>query len=80
MRLPADFTKIDPDGPERRAGAAVAMTDDGQMLVFGGKTDCGNANDVWSLNLATDTWELRSKANEGEVCLRFSDSCSSMCF
>lgn len=78
--FPADFTTVDMDGPERRSGAAVGMTDDARMLVFGGKTDCGNANDVWALNLTTDEWELRSKANEGEVCQRFSDSCSSMCF
>lgn len=78
--FPEDFTVIDPSAPERRSAAAWAVTDAGELVVFGGKTDCGNANDVWSLDLASDTWALRSKATEGEVCLRAFQDCSSMCF
>ena len=78
--FPADFTNVDPNSPERRAAAAWTLTDDNRFMVFGGKTDCGNANDVWALDLDTEVWTMRSRATEGEVCLRASQQCSSMCF
>ena len=52
--FPADFTNVDPNSPERRAAAAWTLTDDNRFMVFGGKTDCGNANDVWALDLDTE--------------------------
>jgi len=77
--FPADFTVIDADAPERRDAAASAVAD-GEMLVFGGKTDCGNINDVWSWTFASETWSNVSRATEGEVCLRAYQECTSMCF
>ena len=78
--FPADFTKIDPDSPERRSAATLVNARPGELLLFGGKTDCGNANDVWSLDVASETWTVRSRATEGEVCLRAYAECESMCF
>jgi len=77
--FPADFTVIDPASPERREAAATTVAN-GELLLFGGKTDCGNANDVWSWSFASETWTNLSRATEGEVCLRAYQECVSMCF
>ena len=77
--FPADFTTVDDASPERRNAGVVTRGDDA-LIIFGGKTDCGNANDVWALDLATDTWTEWSRATMGEVCLRANQTCSSMCF
>jgi len=78
--FPADFATIDDASPERREAAAGALTDAGQLIIAGGKSDCGNLNDVWTLDPATSTWTERFVATEGEACLRTKASCSSMCF
>jgi N-acetylneuraminic acid mutarotase len=77
--FPADFTTIDEDAPERRDAAASTVAG-GEMILFGGKTDCGNVNDVWTLNFASETWTNVARATEGEVCLRAYQECSTMCF
>ena len=77
--FPADFTDIDDTSPERRNAGVVTRGDD-QLVIFGGKTDCGNANDVWALDLTTDTWTEWSRATAGEVCLRANQTCSTLCF
>ncbi len=78
--FPADFVIPDLDVPERRDAGAAAMTDDGALLVFGGKTDCGIINDVWSWSVSDSTWSERSQATFGEICLRAYAECSTMCF
>ena len=80
--FPADFVEIDDASPERRYGAAAAMTDDGRLLTFGGKTDCGIINDFWSYDLAATTWTMHLRATDGESCVRAFDpaSCSTLCF
>ncbi len=77
--FPADFVDIDEDAPERRNAGASAMTGDGEMLIFGGKTDCGLVNDVWSYTLGSG-WSELSPATSGQACLRANQNCSSLCF
>jgi len=48
------------------------------MIIFGGKTDCGLINDVWTYS--GSAWVPRSRATEGEACLRAYQTCESMCF
>ncbi len=77
--FPADFTLVDEDVPDRRNAMATAYTPAGEWLVFGGKTDCGNINDVWSYS--GGSWAVRSWATEGEACLRSGDAnCESLCY
>ncbi len=77
--FPADFTTIDEDAPERRDAAATGVAN-GELILFGGKTDCGNANDVWTWSFTSEEWTNVSIATEGEVCLRAYQECSTMCF
>jgi hypothetical protein len=49
--------------------------------VFGGRTDCGSIDDVWSWRGAE--FDERLPATEGEACLRWRDEperCGDMCF
>ncbi len=78
--FPADFTKIDLESPERRNAFASALSPAGELFVFGGKTDCGLVNDVWSLDAAGTTWTNRIRATAGESCPRAYEDCSSLCF
>ena len=77
--FPADFTDPDYASPERRYLGSVYETHADQMVLFGGKTDCGAVNDVWTYDFETDAWTEEFRATEGEICLRWSDDCSSMC-
>lgn len=78
--FPANFATIDDASPERREATAAGLTDAGQLLIVGGKSDCGNLNDVWSLDPASATWTERFAATEGEACLRTKDDCEAMCY
>ncbi|TNE92208.1 MAG: hypothetical protein EP330_02450 [Deltaproteobacteria bacterium] len=76
--FPSDFVTADLDAPERRNGGLAVM--DGETLrIFGGESDCGILNDVWSW---TDTgrWVNESRTTGGEICQRTSGSCSTLCF
>ncbi len=80
--FPPDFTTIDPALPERRNYHSFVWSDTcGHGLMFGGKTDCGSANDVWSY--ADETWTEEVVATAGEVCVRFRnnpENCVNLCF
>lgn len=78
--FPAGFTDIDLESPERRNAFASALSPAGDLYVFGGKTDCGLINDVWSLSLANDAWTSRIRATAGESCERAYEECASLCF
>ncbi len=78
--FPADFVDPDLHAPERRYTGAAVATDDGRMVIFGGKTDCGVINDGWSYDLAAQTWTEGSPATTGEICQRAFSECSSLCF
>ena len=81
--FPADFTIVDRSLPERRNAHTFSwspMCDRG--LMFGGKTDCGAINDVWSYT-SDAGWVSGELATEGEVCHRWRsnpDNCANMCF
>jgi len=77
--FPADFTTVDLESPERRYSAASAEVDGG-LMIFGGKTDCGVINDVWTWDFAAESWTENSSATSGEVCLRAFAECESLCF
>jgi len=78
--FPADFVVPDLDAPERRSAGAAVLTDAGELLIFGGKTDCGLINDAWSWSLSEQVWTERSPATVGEICLRAYANCQTMCF
>ena len=78
--FPADFVAIEEGSPERRYLNATALTDDGRLLTFGGKTDSGIINDLWAYDLSTDVWTNHVRATDGESCVRAYEDCSSLCF
>ena len=65
--FPPDFATVDLTSPERRSSLGMTAGD-GVMWIFGGKSDCGALDDVWSWD---GTWHERTAATAGEVCLRF---------
>lgn len=77
--FPADFTEPDLASPERRNAGAAAITSCGELLVFGGKTDCGLINDLWAWDPASG-WAERSSATAGQICPRDYGDCETMCF
>jgi len=77
--FPADFT-IPEEGALERRYAFVATSDAMRAIYFGGKTDCGNINDVWSFDFMDASWGLLRPPTGGEACNRSgSVSCSSLC-
>ncbi len=78
--FPADFVTPEEGSPERRYLSASALTPDGRMYTFGGKTDCGIINDLWTFDFAADEWTNLVRATDGETCLRAYDNCESLCF
>lgn len=79
--FPVDFVDPDLEAPERRNAGAAVLTDAGEVLVFGGKTDCGIIDDVWGWSTAEQTWNNRVRATSGEICVRaFAEGCQTMCF
>ena len=80
--FPPDFTIPNLDAPDRRS-AHLAVLDDirGELIIFGGKTDCGIIDDVWSFDLARDSWINLKPATKGEACVRGDnpDLCVGMC-
>ncbi len=79
--FPADFTTPDLEAPERRHYFGTVQHDGAGYVVMG-KTDCGNVNDVWRVDLSAPEWELFGQASTaGEACNRSgATNCSSLCF
>lgn len=79
--LPADFTTQDLDAPERRELSAWVQSAT-HGYVVGGKTDCGNVNDIWRVDLAAPDWEAVGQATtSGESCARSGNAaCAEYCF
>ncbi len=79
--FPPDFTTIDPEAPERRSAHTLVWSPAcGHALLFGGKTDCGAVDDVWSFD--GERWQNRLQATAGEACLRAASDpaqCSGLC-
>ena len=79
-KFPADFTEIDKNAPERRSAFAFAPTSDGRaFVVHGGKSDCGLLTDVHWWNDVGETFTPITKAPAGLSCLRYSETCTSLC-
>jgi hypothetical protein len=79
--FPADFTTSDDSSPERRS-AFVSAVDPARnrAIVFGGKTDCGSAGDVWAVDLNTHAWSPLRGSIEGLSCQRAGrQNCRSLC-
>jgi hypothetical protein len=53
----------------------------GRWFVYGGKTDCGNIDDVWQLDLGTNKWTREVEATIGEACVRgkYPQQCTTLC-
>ncbi len=76
--FPADFTTIDPEAPERRYFGVSGLTREGELITFGGRTDCGLINDTWSWT-RDGGWVRRTTPSGGEVCLRAFADCADLC-
>jgi hypothetical protein len=80
--FPDDFT-LPEEGtptPERRHSYVHAQGDSLGFITMG-KTDCGNINDVWALDLAAGTWESLRPPTGGEACNRSGATvCTTLCF
>jgi uncharacterized membrane protein len=62
-------------------GTVIGILTGALQGFFGGKTDCGNVNDLWSFDPATDAWTNVERAFSGESCLRSGkQGCTSLCF
>jgi len=79
--FPADFTTPDLNAPERRFGFGRAQTGT-TGWVLAGKSDCGNVNDVWKVDLTTGAWTPAGlAATEGEACNRSGAvGCTTLCY
>lgn len=78
--FPADFVEPDLSAPERRDANVAALSPEGELWIFGGKTDCGIVNDVWSWSLDGGAWTEHSSATAGEICQRAYAECTELCF
>ncbi len=78
--FPKDFVAMEANSPERRHMFAAALGP-GAAYVAMGKTDCGNVNDLWRMDLSDGAWTMLSTPSEGESCERQGETdCSSLCF
>lgn len=78
--FPPDFATIDDGSPERRHAHVFAGGPD-LAITSGGKTDCGNVDDVYAFDYTTDTWTELLPSTIGEACLRKGGvACNDMCF
>jgi hypothetical protein len=79
--FPANFTAPDMDGPERRSAFVFAHDPmRNRALVYGGKTDCGLAGDVWAIDLGTGAWSPQRATSDGLSCVRAGRTgCSALC-
>jgi hypothetical protein len=79
--FPPDFATADEASPERRSGFVLAVDPArNRAIVYGGKTDCGLAGDVWSLDLAAGAWRSLRSTNDGLSCQRTGrENCRSLC-
>ncbi len=79
--FPPDFATTDESSPERRSAFVLGVDPArNRAIVYGGKTDCGLAGDVWSLDLAAGAWRALRSTNDGLSCQRSGrENCRSLC-
>jgi|GEM_PF-497977 len=69
--FPPDFTEPNMQAPDRRSAHLAALDNTRrEWIVFGGKTDCGLIDDVWTFDLQRNGWIRLMKATKGESCIR----------
>jgi Galactose oxidase, central domain len=78
--FPSNFVTPDLASPERRDAGVAAITGDERLVIFGGKSDCGLLDDVWSYPLAGGPWSNDARATTGEICQRSQQECQSLCY
>jgi hypothetical protein len=80
--FPADFTLPNLSAPDRRSSYLGAIDSSaGSIVIYGGKSDCGVIDDVWTFDLVTAQWRRDFEATTGETCLRGEqpDQCTTLC-
>lgn len=78
--FPPNFTAPDLDSPERREAHYFGHVPGAGHVLFGGRTDCGVVNDVWTLDVATTTWRQTHPSFSGLSCPRSGrTNCTSLC-
>jgi len=78
--FPSDFTQIDKAAPERREAFLWDYDPATKKIwLFGGKSDCGDLRDVWTLDPATLAWEAVDDTPKGWSCERYLSPCSTLC-
>lgn len=65
-----NFAMVDPSVPERRESHLFVRAGADTAVLYGGRTDCGLANDTWTLDLTTDTWTQVTVSPTGMTCVR----------
>jgi len=80
--FPPDFTAAALSAPERRSSHSLVWSQPCKhALLFGGKTDCGAIDDLWSFD--GTRWHDELPATEGESCVRWRErpeECGDLCF
>ncbi len=79
--FPAEFVVPQADTPERRSAGVVAPDPArGRVVVYGGKTDCGLAGDVWLFDTSARRWRISRGTTDGMSCARQNrTSCRTLC-
>ena len=80
--FPPDFTIPNLSAPERRSAQLAAFDEEeGQWILFGGKTDCGIIDDLWRFDAASGVWTEERASTTGETCARTQGipNCADMC-
>jgi hypothetical protein len=80
--FPPDFTTPNLAAPDRREfHLAVLDETKGVWTIYGGATDCGLIDDVWTFDVAKGTWSRSVKAKTGEACVRGDNpmQCTTLC-
>lgn len=67
--FPADFANVELSSPERRE-SHLFVIHRSRAVMYGGRTDCGLANDTWTLDLETLTWTQVTISFNGMTCFR----------
>lgn len=80
--FPPNFVVTDHNAPERReAHVMIGWPGGDAAVVFGGKTDCGIIDDLWTLSLGELSWTEQIDATVGESCIRAGgEGCHDLCF
>lgn len=65
-----NFAMVDLDVPERRESHFLVKAGSDLAVMYGGRTDCGLANDTWTLDLTNDTWNQITVSPNGMTCVR----------